>query len=39
MKKCIYALLIVLGSMMMSGGDGLNVNVSHVNFSVNIGQH
>lgn len=39
MNKCIYALLIVLGSMMTSGRDGLNVNVSHVNFNVNIGQY
>jgi|GEM_PF-2653319 hypothetical protein len=39
MKKCIYALLIVLGSMATTESDGWNIHVSHINFSVNIGQY
>jgi len=36
MKKCIYALIVVLGSLMTPAGDGWNINVSHINFSINL---
>lgn len=37
MKKCIYALIVVLGSLMTSAGDEWNVNVSDININVNMG--
>jgi len=37
MNKCIYALIVVLGSLMTTAGDGWNVNVSHININVSTG--
>lgn len=37
MKKCIYALIVVLGSLMTTENGGWDVNVSDIKINVNMG--